>query len=167
MSTYRERLLPSFGVWFVVPAVAATLGLVVLAVWGTVAAVLTAVVAALVAAWLLLASSARVEVRDGELRAGRASIPVDLLGRVAVVPAERMTALRGPKADVRAYLCQRSWIARGVVAEVVDPADPVPYWLISSRAPERLVAALSGARDEPLAGRRGDDSGQAHSRQTG
>jgi hypothetical protein len=30
---------------------------------------------------------------------------------------------------------------------VDDPADPVPYWLVSTRSPQRLAAALEAARD--------------------
>ncbi|GAA4353478.1 DUF3093 domain-containing protein [Angustibacter luteus] len=164
---YHETLLPSLPVWVVVLAVAACFGLVALRPLGPAGAGVVAGVAVVAAAAALLRSSARVQVHQGELRAGRARIETHFLGRVAVVPAARMTALRGPQADARAYLCQRPWIREGVVVEIVDPADPVPYWLISSRKPERLVAALraagaGGAGDEPS-----DGSGQAHSRHTG
>ena len=71
------------------------------------------------------------------------------LGRVRVLDRERMEALRGVEADVRAYLCQRGWVPGGVVVEVVDPEDPVPYWLISSRKPQGLAAALERANGEP------------------
>ena len=29
---------------------------------------------------------------------------------------------------------------------LTDPADPTPYWLVSTRHPARLVAALDAAR---------------------
>ncbi len=166
-AAHRERLTPSPAVWLICLAVASTLGLVALALFGTVAAVAVALVAAAGTAVALVATSARVEVSAGHLRAGRAQIPVHLLGRVGVVDAERMARLRGPDADARAYLCQRGWIREGVLVEVVDPQDRTPYWLVSSRAPRRLAAAISAAgagtaRDDPSGG-----SGQAHSRQTG
>jgi hypothetical protein len=34
-----------------------------------------------------------------------------------------------------------------VRVEVSDAADPVPYWLVSTRRPQRLAAALQAARD--------------------
>lgn len=142
--------------------VPATLGLVVLP-WAGPAG--TAGVSALAVAgtvWALLRSSARVRVGGGELRAGRARIPTSLLGRVAMVDARRMAELRGPRADARAYLCQRPWIGGGVLIEIEDPDDPVPYWLVSSRTPQRLAAALREARGEPPTA-----PGQEHSRQTG
>jgi hypothetical protein len=33
-----------------------------------------------------------------------------------------------------------------VLAEVVDPADPTPYWFVASRHPDRLRAAVEAAR---------------------
>jgi hypothetical protein len=140
VAEYRESLLPSPTVWVVVLAVTASLGLTVLTVLGAAGALALAAVAVAAGTAALLLSSARVEVAAGQLQAGRARIPVGALGRVAVVPADRMTALRGREGDARAYLCQRPWIAEGVVVEVDDPADPVPYWLISSRRPRRVGA---------------------------
>jgi hypothetical protein len=147
---HRERLWPSPGVWIGCCLVAAAMGLLVLAVGSAGLALSVALGAAVVTAALLAATSAVVEVRDGELRAGRAHAPLSALGRVRLLDRERMDALRGVEADTRAYLCQRGWLPRGVAVEIVDPDDPVPYWLISSRTPERLAAALGGADDEPL-----------------
>ena len=48
----------------------------------------------------------------------------------------------GRDADVRAYLLLRPYVQRAVRIEVVDPADPTPYWLVSTRHPERLAQAL-------------------------
>jgi DUF3093 family protein len=146
---HYERLWPTAGVWIGCCLVASALGLTVLAVVRPAVAAGVSLLAAAAAAAALARSSAVVEVRDGRLRAGRASIPVSEVGRVRVLDRERMDALRGVDADVQAYLCQRGWLPRGVVVEVIDPDDPVPYWLISSRRPERLAAALGGADGEP------------------
>jgi len=147
---HRERLWPSLGVWIGCCLVAAAIGLTVLAVVPPVVALGVALVAVALTAGAMTATSAVVEVRGGELRAGGARVPVSQLGRVRVLDRERMDALRGVDADVRAYLCQRGWLPRGVVVEILDPDDPVPYWLISSREPERLAAALSRADGEPF-----------------
>ena len=66
-------------------------------------------------------------------RAGRARIPVQLLGDPEVLDADGMRRARGPELDARAYLCLRGWIAAGVRVPVLDPRDPAPYWLVSSR----------------------------------
>jgi len=108
-AAYREALLPSLPVWVAVLAVSACLGLTAMRPLGAGGGGLVALLAVAVAAVALVLSSARVEVGDGWLRAGRARIEVQHLGRVAVVPARRMAALRGRDADARAYLCQRPW----------------------------------------------------------
>ncbi|HWJ84512.1 MAG TPA: DUF3093 family protein, partial [Cellulomonas sp.] len=36
------------------------------------------------------------------------------------------------------------WIHAGVRIELVDPADPTPYWIVTSRRPDELAAALRG-----------------------
>ena len=55
-------------------------------------------------------------------------------------------------ADARAYLLLRPYLSRAVMVPVDDPADPTPYWLVSTRRPDELVAALDAAasadRDE-------------------
>ena len=51
--------------------------------------------------------------------------------------------LAGPEANARAYLVLRPYLKRAVKVEITDPADPTPYWLVSSRRPEDLAGALS------------------------
>jgi len=48
-------------------------------------------------------------------------------------------------ADARAFLLLRPYLRRAVMVPVQDPADPTPYWLVSTRQPERLVRALVAA----------------------
>lgn len=159
-ASYVERLTPAPWVWLATMSIAASSGLVVLTTLGPAVALLVALLVMGVTVVGLLRSSAVVRVAADELSAGRARIPVLLLGSVRELDARQMQALRGPRADVRAYLCQRGWLPAGVAVEVDDPADPTPYWLISSRHPALLSAALRAAIE--TAG----DCGQAHSRQT-
>jgi hypothetical protein len=90
--------------------------------------------------------SARVTVADGTLRAGRARIPVSALGEVQTLDAESARLLAGRHADARAYLLIRPYLRRSVRVDIVDPADPTPYWLLTTRHPDRLAAALTDAR---------------------
>jgi hypothetical protein len=48
----------------------------------------------------------------------------------------------GVDADARAYLVLRGYCGGAVKVEVDDPGDPTPYWLVSSRRPLQLAAAL-------------------------
>ena len=52
----------------------------------------------------------------------------------------------GVDADARAYLLLRPYVKRSVQVPVQDPADPAPYWLVSTRRPDRLAAALTRPR---------------------
>ena len=46
----------------------------------------------------------------------------------------------GVDADARAYLLLRPYLKRAVRVEITDPADPAPYWLVSTRHPDELAA---------------------------
>ena len=37
----------------------------------------------------------------------------------------------------------RPYLKRAVRVEITDPADPAPYWLVSSRHPEELAQVLT------------------------
>jgi hypothetical protein len=91
-------------------------------------------------AWV---GSARVEVRNGVLYAGPATIALAHLGAAEALDKEATRRVHGVEADVRAFLVTRPYISRSVKVAVDDPADPTPYWLISSRHPRQLAAALS------------------------
>jgi hypothetical protein len=106
----------------------------------------TGVLLAAVLALFLTYGAARVAVRDGVLVAGRARMPVALTGEATALDAEGTRRLAGRDADARAYLLIRPYLRRAVRVDVADPADPTPYWLVSTRQPARLVAALAAAR---------------------
>ena len=104
------------------------------------------VLAALTVMVFLSYGAAHITVADGSLRAGRAAIPLALLGEALVLDPEAARLVAGRDADARAYLLLRPYLRRAVQVTVTDPADPAPYWLLSTRRPERLVAALVAAR---------------------
>ena len=100
----------------------------------------------LLVALLLGYGSARIEVTDGVLRAGRARIELDHLGAATPLDADAARRLAGVDADARAYLLLRPYLKRGVRVDITDPADPAPYWLVSCRRPEAFVSAFEAAR---------------------
>lgn len=106
----------------------------------------TAVALALMVTAFLSYGSARVEVREGHLRAGRARIPLSYVGAVRTLDVEGMRRQAGVDADARAHLVLRPYLKRGVRVDLTDPDDPTPYWLVASRRPEELAAALESAR---------------------
>lgn len=142
---FRERLVP--GPWLfvalllLIPAVALVMTPIFSAIaWP--AAVIVYVLAA--GSFLLLAPT--VEVADGELIAGRARIPVALLGAVETLDADQLRAVIGPGADARAYLMLRGYVHSGIRVSIEDPDDPTPYWVVTSRRPKSLRDSIERAR---------------------
>ena len=139
--TYTERLwLGPLG-WVLLVVFSAMMAVAFVPLDPRVAA-LVAVAVLVVGAVLLVGLAPRVEVRDGVLRAGGAHIPVHLLGPAVTLDAEATRAELGPRLDARAHVCLRGWIHTAVRVEVNDPRDPTPYWVVSTRRPASLVAAL-------------------------
>jgi len=136
--------------WWTVGALGAGTVWVVLAVatpwWAAAGGGLLAV--ALVGGGLYSAGRVRVGVRAGEVVAGPAHVPLRHCGAVSPLDAEAARRLRGPEADANAFLVLRPWVATAVRVEITDPADPTPYWLVSTRHPERFAAAASTARGD-------------------
>jgi hypothetical protein len=50
-------------------------------------------------------------------------------------------------ADPHGYFALKGYVRTSVRVWVDDPGDPVPYWLVSTRDPQALAAALTMARD--------------------
>jgi hypothetical protein len=147
VASYDERLGVPLRWWALATMFLATVLLAFLVaapVW--VAFSGTAVLVALVVALFVGYGTARISVHDGLFRAGRAQIPVSLLGEVTALDAPARQRLAGVDADARAYLLLRPYLQRAVRVDLADPADPTPYWLVSTRRPAQLVAALSAAR---------------------
>jgi hypothetical protein len=142
---YAERLSVPLRWWVQGTMLVATLWLaVVVAVPVAVAAVVAVVSGGLLAAGFLAYGAARVEVGGGELRAGRAHIPTTYVGTVTPLDKDETRLTAGRDADARAYLLLRPYLRRAVKVEITDPADPTPYWLVSTRHPRQLAAALTG-----------------------
>jgi hypothetical protein len=107
---------------------------------------LAAAALALVAGVVLgIVTATRVQVDGGELRAGSAHVPLELLGPTRILDRATVRVELGPALDARAYVCLRSGIGTAVRVEVRDPLDPTPYWIVSTRRPEALAAAVARA----------------------
>ncbi|WP_448629295.1 DUF3093 domain-containing protein [Cellulomonas soli] len=140
--TYEERLWPGPLGWALTALFGLVLGVILVPVSVGAAAVVAAV-GLPVALGAMAAATPRVAVVDGELLAGRARIDVAWLGEVTTLDRAGLRAAMGPDLDARAYVCVRAWISGAVRVELRDPQDPTPYWLISTRHPARLAAALA------------------------
>jgi hypothetical protein len=138
---YRERLWPSPWV-FVATALVIPAALLVFLPISEMAGIAVAIVLYGAVVVTLFATTPIVEVTDAEFGAGRAHLPLAIVKAVTAFDGSEATAERGVRLDARAYLLIRGWIPGVVRVDLDDPSDPTPYWLVSTRRPRRLVAAL-------------------------
>ncbi|NUV68097.1 MULTISPECIES: DUF3093 domain-containing protein [unclassified Streptomyces] len=143
---FDERLTAPRSWWFIAFGVGVACGLMLLPL-GTLP-LLAGLVGGTAAAALVVSGygSARIRVVAGSLVAGDARIPLSALGEPEVLDAEEARAWRTHKADARAFMLLRGYVGTAVRVEVTDPEDPTPYVYLSTRDPQGLAAALSGAR---------------------
>ncbi|TQK31735.1 DUF3093 domain-containing protein [Arthrobacter sp. SLBN-53] len=148
---YRERLRVPWWFWLpglglaVLIAAEVNMGVAALPDWVPYAVLLPVAAAALM--WM-----GRMEVRvvqNGaaddapvELWAGPAHLPVNLIARSAEVPRSAKSSALGRQLDPAAYVLHRAWVGPMVLVVLDDPDDPTPYWLVSCRHPDRVLAAL-------------------------
>ncbi|MBO1901874.1 DUF3093 domain-containing protein [Leucobacter weissii] len=142
---YRERLSP--GPWMfialllLVPAV-----MLVVTPLNPALAVPIGVMAYAAVAGSLVLFAPVVRVEHGELTAGAARIPITVLGEAEALGRDGLREAIGPGLDARSYLLVRGYIHRAVRIDVRDPADPAPCWIITTRRPDELIAAIDAAR---------------------
>lgn len=87
-----------------------------------------------------------LEIADGELRIRGAHVPLrDISGAVAL-DAATLRRVVGREGDPAAFVAIRPWIGPGVQLWLDDPEDPTPYWVVSTRHPQRVVELIRSAR---------------------
>jgi hypothetical protein len=145
---YDERLGVPLRWWVQGTMLVASLWLaVVVAVPGLGAWIITALALGLLVLAFLSYGSARIRVADGVLQAGRARISARHVGGVSALGPDETRLTAGRDADARAYLLLRPYLKRAVRVEITDPDDPAPYWLLSTRHPDRLARAIASLDD--------------------
>jgi Protein of unknown function (DUF3093) len=144
--TYRERLATPWW-WYVVALGVASLlagefrlSGANLTVWIPFATLLPLSV---VIVWWLGHSA--LEVADGELRIRGAHLPLTYVSGAIALDAQTLRRVVGREGDPAAYVSIRPWIGPGVQVWVDDVDDPTPYWVVSSRHPDRVVKAVRAA----------------------
>jgi Protein of unknown function (DUF3093) len=104
------------------------------------------------AAVLLLSGSTGIEVSGGELRAGKTVLPLGVAGQVVALDEAQSRLLRGPRGDPEAFMLFRPYLKRAVYIEVTGEHQDRPYWLIGTRRPTELAAAIEGSRPQARTG---------------
>jgi hypothetical protein len=149
--SYREWVGPP-PIWWVLSGLFSLSWLLAIGFYlGPVAGVLALLAAQVLLTALFLGTAIRLRLDGRELRIGRAVLDLAYVSAVRGLDAETTTERSGPGADARAHLVLRPYARTAVELTLDDPADPVPYWLVSTRRPDRLAEAISGVVSGPTA----------------
>ena len=147
-SSYNERLMVPWRWWLI------GLGVALLAAFqihagasGARAVVPYVVLPGAVVVGLALLSRKRIRVIGGVVQVPGARAPLSTFGRVEILDRDELRLWLGARADTDAWVAVRPWLRGAVRAIVVDPEDETPYWLVATRNPLRLAAALHPPRE--------------------
>jgi hypothetical protein len=107
-------------------------------------------------------SSGRVRLIGSTISAGDQLLELSRVSKAIGLSATELRRLVGRHSDPTAFVFIRSWVVPGVQLVLrprpadlnggpavddasgrTDPADIVPYWVVSTRHPDRLLAALA------------------------
>ncbi|MET1087223.1 MAG: DUF3093 domain-containing protein [Arthrobacter sp.] len=139
---YREKLWPNVWIWIISAGIAGA-GILMFAPISMAAGYTAAAVLFAIIAVLLVLSTPAIVVTPDSLTVGRATIERRFVGAVEAFRGQDATAERGTQLNGLAYLCIRGWIDPVVKIQITDPSDRTPYWLASTRHPDRLTTALT------------------------
>jgi Protein of unknown function (DUF3093) len=143
MGSYRERLLVPVSYWLLTVPVVVTLGAeAYFFVDGWIPPLFIGLLAVIVGVFLVHWSGATIEVTGSVLRADKDTLALSEADRVVVLDERQAAQLRGPKADPAAHLLLRPYLKRAVYIGLADPGEGTPYWLVATRHPEQLAAAV-------------------------
>ena len=139
---YSERLSVPARWWLIAAAGVAVGAAEIFAGFNwQIALIVYAALALPVTALLLAMSSTTISVDAGGLHAGGRTLRLAEMSAAAVLDADETRRWLGPGADPAAYVVARGFVRRSVLIRLVDPST-TPYWLVSSRHPDELLAAL-------------------------
>ena len=147
---FRERLTVPVMWWVLACLFSLSVLIAVGAYLGPAWGVGTSLATLLVAAAIFGSASIVIRIDEQEIRVGRASIEHAYIAACRALSAEETRRRTGIEADARAHLVVRPYIKTAVEITLDDPEDPVPYWLVSTRRPQQLAAAMQGAASSTL-----------------
>ena len=141
--SYREWVGPPPS-WWVLSVLFSLSWLVAIGFYlGPLAGALGLLGAQAVVTGVLLGTAVRLRLDGTELTVGRAVLDLSYVSAVRGLDVEATETRTGPGAVSRAHLVLRPYVKTGVELTLDDPADPVPYWIVSTRRPSQLAEAIS------------------------
>jgi hypothetical protein len=155
MGSYRERLLVPVSYWLLAVPVVVLLGAeAYFLVDGIIPILFIGLLAVIAAVFLVHWSIATIEVTGSVLRADRDTLALSDVAEVVALDDRQSAVMRGPRADPSAHLLLRPYLKRAVYISLADPDAGAPYWLVATRRPEALAAAIEHARRDHQPGDR-------------
>jgi hypothetical protein len=143
---YTERLTVPWWAW---PLALAGSALLATEIWlggsGLRAWVPFAVMPPLAVVALIWLGRIRIAVTADEFRVDDARLPLSVISDVVALDAEGKREVLGVAAHPLAFVVQRPWVRGAVQVVLDDPADPTPFWVVSTRDPVRLATVLLDA----------------------
>ena len=138
---YKERVLPNFGTFAAIFALLPSLTIVSEPFDVRIGLAIGIVV--VITIWTLLIFRApTIELSNLKLKVGRVGIFRNLIGQAEVISKDRIFLERGPNLDPGAHKVFQGSVKTAIKIAILDPEDPTPYWLISTRKPHKLAELL-------------------------
>ena len=138
---YKERVLPNFGTFAAVFALLPSIAII--SEPFDIRIGLAVGVVVVITIWtLLILRAPTIELSQLELRVGRVGIFRNLIGEAEVISKDRIFLERGPSLDPGAHKVFQGSVKTAIKIAILDPEDPTPYWLISTRKPDKLAELL-------------------------
>jgi hypothetical protein len=145
MVIFKEVLRPPIWVLAFIYFLLLSLVIAIWAAFDNNVALVAFITATIAIIYIAIAMRSTITLDGDELRIDRAHIDIKYLGSATVLDSPAMRLLRTRDADPAAYLAIKFWMPKGIKITVVDPRDPTPYWLITSKRGEELAALLDKA----------------------
>jgi hypothetical protein len=92
-------------------------------------------------AMVLRLSSGRLAVTESRLVVTGAQLSLEQIDQAIALTSSELRRLVGRQGDPAAFTFVRGWIGPGLQL-VLKESRPIPYWVVSSRHPDRVLNAL-------------------------
>jgi hypothetical protein len=144
---FQERLWPSVGQWVFAFIMTSSLGIAYGRAYGADLGIVVGIAATIVVIIGLVVNTPLIQIDELNFRVGRARLPLQYVGKIQKLDADQSRRARSTDANSNAHFQLRGGIKNTVIVEVTDPQDPHPYWQVSTRNPDELIAALNAAKN--------------------
>lgn len=142
---FKERLWPSLGMWMFAVIMTSSLGVAYGRAYGNELGLVVGISTTVAVAIGIIVNTPLIQIDEANFRAGRARLPLQYVGQVKQLDEQQSRRARSTDANSNAHFQLRGGIKFSIIVEVTDPQDPHPYWQVSTRKPDELLAALSEA----------------------